>query len=76
MHILFFFSPDEIPQMCLALRYLHKEKRIVHLTPNNVMLGERDKVTISQSITVVLFMLYVSLLMASPTKTRGTRQRE
>ncbi|MCJ8745494.1 hypothetical protein PDJAM_G00130730 [Pangasius djambal] len=36
-------------QMCLALRYLHKEKRIVHrdLTPNNIMLGERDKVTIS-----------------------------
>ncbi|XP_031642571.1 serine/threonine-protein kinase Nek10 isoform X2 [Oncorhynchus kisutch] len=61
-------------QMCLALRYLHKEKRIVHrdLTPNNVMLGERDKVTISQSITVVLFMLYFSLLMASSTKTRGT----
>ncbi|XP_053083780.1 serine/threonine-protein kinase Nek10 isoform X2 [Pangasianodon hypophthalmus] len=36
-------------QMCLALRYLHKEKRIVHrdLTPNNIMLGERDKVTIT-----------------------------
>uniref|UniRef100_A0A3Q1HXN9 NIMA-related kinase 10 n=1 Tax=Acanthochromis polyacanthus TaxID=80966 RepID=A0A3Q1HXN9_9TELE len=35
-------------QMCLALRYLHKEKRIVHrdLTPNNIMLGEKDKVTI------------------------------
>uniref|UniRef100_A0A3Q3BC26 NIMA-related kinase 10 n=1 Tax=Kryptolebias marmoratus TaxID=37003 RepID=A0A3Q3BC26_KRYMA len=35
-------------QMCLALRYLHKEKRIVHrdLSPNNIMLGERDKVTI------------------------------
>uniref|UniRef100_H3AK26 NIMA related kinase 10 n=1 Tax=Latimeria chalumnae TaxID=7897 RepID=H3AK26_LATCH len=36
-------------QICLALRYLHKEKRIVHrdLTPNNVMLGEKDKVTIT-----------------------------
>ncbi|XP_069770121.1 serine/threonine-protein kinase Nek10 isoform X2 [Narcine bancroftii] len=36
-------------QMCLALRYLHKEKRIVHrdLTPNNIMLGEQDKVTIT-----------------------------
>ncbi|KAJ7985422.1 hypothetical protein DPEC_G00351880 [Dallia pectoralis] len=36
-------------QMCLALRYLHKEKRIVHrdLTPNNIMLGDRDKVTIA-----------------------------
>ncbi|XP_024864461.2 serine/threonine-protein kinase Nek10 [Kryptolebias marmoratus] len=36
-------------QMCLALRYLHKEKRIVHrdLSPNNIMLGERDKVTIT-----------------------------
>ncbi|XP_010292780.1 PREDICTED: serine/threonine-protein kinase Nek10, partial [Phaethon lepturus] len=35
-------------QLCLALRYLHKEKRIVHrdLTPNNVMLGDKDKVTI------------------------------
>ncbi|KAF6727021.1 Serine/threonine-protein kinase Nek10 [Oryzias melastigma] len=36
-------------QVCLALRYLHKEKRIVHrdLTPNNIMLGEKDKVTIT-----------------------------
>ncbi|XP_027142144.1 serine/threonine-protein kinase Nek10 [Larimichthys crocea] len=36
-------------QMCRALRYLHKEKRIVHrdLTPNNIMLGEKDKVTIT-----------------------------
>ncbi|XP_058298256.1 serine/threonine-protein kinase Nek10 isoform X6 [Hylobates moloch] len=36
-------------QLCLALRYLHKEKRIVHrdLTPNNVMLGDKDKVTVT-----------------------------
>ncbi|XP_055516439.1 serine/threonine-protein kinase Nek10 isoform X1 [Leucoraja erinacea] len=36
-------------QICLALRYLHKEKRIVHrdLTPNNIMLGEQDKVTLT-----------------------------
>ncbi|XP_015212928.1 serine/threonine-protein kinase Nek10 isoform X3 [Lepisosteus oculatus] len=36
-------------QICLALRYLHKEKRIVHrdLTPNNIMLGEKDRVTIT-----------------------------
>ncbi|CAG6013929.1 unnamed protein product [Menidia menidia] len=36
-------------QMCLALRYLHKEKRIVHrdLSPNNIMLGEEDRVTIT-----------------------------
>ncbi|XP_043920696.1 serine/threonine-protein kinase Nek10 [Protopterus annectens] len=36
-------------QICLALRYLHKEKRIVHrdLSPNNIMLGEKDKVTIT-----------------------------
>ncbi|XP_037532447.1 serine/threonine-protein kinase Nek10 [Nematolebias whitei] len=36
-------------QMCLALRYLHKEKRIVHrdLSPSNIMLGERDKVTVT-----------------------------
>nr|XP_057910036.1 serine/threonine-protein kinase Nek10 isoform X2 [Doryrhamphus excisus] len=47
------FTEDQIwnifIQMCLALRYLHKEKRIVHrdLTPNNIMLGEKDKVTIT-----------------------------
>ncbi|XP_051062770.1 serine/threonine-protein kinase Nek10 isoform X2 [Phodopus roborovskii] len=36
-------------QLCLALRYLHKEKRIVHrdLTPNNIMLGDKDKVTVT-----------------------------
>ncbi|KAK3108060.1 hypothetical protein FSP39_000448 [Pinctada imbricata] len=36
-------------QMILALRYLHKEKGILHrdLTPNNIMLGEDDKVTIT-----------------------------
>lgn len=36
-------------QMLQALRYLHKEKGIVHrdLTPNNVMLGECDRVTIT-----------------------------
>ena len=36
-------------QIVLALKYLHKEKRIVHrdLTPNNIMLGESDKITIS-----------------------------
>ena len=38
-------------QIVLALRYLHKDKKIVHrdLTPNNIMLGENDKVTISKS---------------------------
>jgi len=36
-------------QIVLALRYLHKEKHIVHrdLTPNNIMLSENDKVTIT-----------------------------
>ena len=47
------FSEDRIwtifIQIVLALRYLHKEKGIVHrdLTPNNIMLGEGDKVTIT-----------------------------
>uniref|UniRef100_A0A3B3SH41 NIMA related kinase 10 n=1 Tax=Paramormyrops kingsleyae TaxID=1676925 RepID=A0A3B3SH41_9TELE len=41
-------------QMCLALRYLHIEKKIVHrdLSPNNIMLGESDRVTISEYLTV------------------------
>ncbi|XP_050419048.2 serine/threonine-protein kinase Nek10 [Patella vulgata] len=36
-------------QMVLALRYLHKEKNIVHrdLTPSNIMLDEHDKITIT-----------------------------
>ncbi|XP_052258729.1 serine/threonine-protein kinase Nek10-like isoform X2 [Dreissena polymorpha] len=36
-------------QMLQALRYLHKDKGIVHrdLTPNNIMLAEDDKVTIT-----------------------------
>uniref|UniRef100_A0A3B4B697 Protein kinase domain-containing protein n=1 Tax=Periophthalmus magnuspinnatus TaxID=409849 RepID=A0A3B4B697_9GOBI len=35
-------------QMCLALRYLHRDKHIVHrdLSPNNIMLGDQDWVTI------------------------------
>jgi len=35
--------------MVLALRYIHKEKFIVHrdLSPNNIMLDENDKVTIT-----------------------------
>lgn len=54
------FSTDKPPtlsavvvvpvQILRGLRYLHKEKSIVHrdLTPNNIMLGENDKVTISK----------------------------
>ncbi|XP_061429517.1 serine/threonine-protein kinase Nek10 [Lethenteron reissneri] len=36
-------------QICLALRYLHKEKHIIHrdLTPGNIMLGESDHITIT-----------------------------
>ena len=36
-------------QIVLALKYLHKEKNIVHrdLTSNNVMLSENDKITIT-----------------------------
>lgn len=51
-------------QVCLALRYLHKEKRIVHrdLTPNNIMLGEKDKVTISESEFILLHSTFLSSL--------------
>ena len=44
-------------KLCLALRYLHKEKRIVHrdLTPNNIMLGDKDKVTVSKYKSLQLF---------------------
>ena len=36
-------------QLVLALRYLHKEKQVVHrdLSPANIMLSEEDKLTIS-----------------------------
>ena len=36
-------------QMVLALKYLHKEKHIVHrdLSSNNIMLSENDKITIT-----------------------------
>jgi serine/threonine protein kinase len=36
-------------QIVLALKYLHKEKNIVHrdLTPNNIMLCENEKITIT-----------------------------
>ena len=38
-------------QLVLALRYIHKEKKIIHrdLSPANLMLGEGDKLTISKS---------------------------
>ncbi|RDD36818.1 Serine/threonine-protein kinase Nek10 [Trichoplax sp. H2] len=60
-------------QIIMALRYIHKDKRIVHrdLSPGNIMLGEMDKVTItdfglarlrrreaSQMTSVVGTMLY------------------
>ena len=36
-------------QLVLGLRYIHKEKRIVHrdLSPSNLMLGESDHLTIT-----------------------------
>jgi len=45
------------------LRYLHCDKRIVHrdLTPNNVMLGESDKVTLSELAFASYQVLYASL---------------
>lgn len=55
--------------MVLALRYLHKEKGILHrdLTPNNIMLGEDDKVTISKlffsMLTAVIFLVTNSMCL-------------
>ena len=45
-----------LSQIVQALRYLHKEKKIVHrdLTPNNIMLGENNKVTISKLQVMVM----------------------
>ena len=42
--------PSFSSQLVLALRYIHKEKHVIHrdLTPANVMLGEGDKLTISE----------------------------
>jgi len=42
-------------QIIMALRYLHKEKRIVHrdLTPNNIMVTHGNKVTISKYMSVL-----------------------
>lgn len=38
-------------QLVLALRYLHKEKRVVHrdLSPANLMISDDDKLTVSKS---------------------------
>ena len=38
-------------QLVLGLRYLHKDKRIVHrdLSPANLMISQDDKLTISES---------------------------
>ena len=49
-----FLSDCFLRQIVLGLRYIHKEKHIVHrdLTPNNIMLGENDKVTISKLAVV------------------------
>lgn len=39
-------------QLVLALRYLHKEKQVVHrdLSPANLMLSDEDKLTISECV--------------------------
>ena len=41
-------------QLILALRYLHKEKGIVHrdLTPNNIMLDDEYRVKISKYLDI------------------------
>ena len=38
-------------QLVLALRYLHKEKHVVHrdLSPANLMISDKDKLTVSES---------------------------
>lgn len=49
-------------QLVLALRYLHKEKRIVHrdLSPANLMISDEDKLTISEigGVAIVWMMSY------------------
>ena len=49
----------------LGLRYIHKEKHIVHrdLTPNNIMLGENDKVTISEIFTLQFVVVVVVVVV-------------
>ena len=46
-------------QMSMALRYLHKEKRIVHrdLKPSNIMIGDGERVVISELINKHLILL-------------------
>ena len=69
-------------QLIQGLRYLHKEKKIVHrdLTPANVMLTEGDKLTISlsygmgQVIIIVIIMHYPCVrsgLWLGQTKRKG-----
>ena len=50
-------------KIVLALRYIHKEKRIVHrdLTPGNIMLGENDRVTISEPCVRLREFLLIEL---------------
>ena len=52
-----FLSYSFYLQIVLGLRYIHKEKHIVHrdLTPNNIMLGGNDKVTISKWLRAFYF---------------------
>lgn len=51
----------------LGLRYIHKEKHIVHrdLTPNNIMLGENDKVTISKLVVFAVSVFLVEKLVGN-----------
>jgi NIMA (never in mitosis gene a)-related kinase 10 len=52
-------------QLILALRYLHKEKGIVHrdLTANNIMLDDEYRVKISQLTSVALHERKTSIVL-------------
>ena len=52
-------------QLVLGLRYLHKEKHIVHrdLSPANIMIRHDDKLTISEEVVRILLTPSIKSLL-------------